>query len=80
VLVDEGVFSKSLFGSLDEAKAQQEYQTHKETFFAEVATARSRVQTLYSSEAIRSGDQTRKAFIFDGDHITLAYQQDYVRA
>jgi hypothetical protein len=118
-LVDEGVFSKSLFESLDEAKAQLvENQTRKETFSAEVAAARSKVQALYCPEAlieaIQAGDPElrlklkteiakrvekiginfsksavtatvvfvkgcRKAVFINGDRITLAYQQNYVR-
>lgn len=60
-LVNEGVFSKSLFESLDNENARMvEYQTRKEILIAEVASARSKAQALYSPEdlvnAIRSGN------------------------
>jgi hypothetical protein len=59
-LVDEGLFSKSLFESLDVQKAQLvEYQVRKERLAVAVVSARAAAE-LYSpealKEAIRSGD------------------------
>jgi hypothetical protein len=64
-LVDEDPFSQSLFESLDTLEAQLVDATaRKERLTAEVATARSKSQALYSSEAlidaIRSGDPERR--------------------
>jgi DNA invertase Pin-like site-specific DNA recombinase len=60
-LVDEGLFSKSLFESLDALKAQAvEYQARKEKLLAAVVNARASTEAFYSpealKEAIRSGD------------------------
>jgi hypothetical protein len=64
-LVDEDPFSQSLFESLDTLEAQLVDATaRKERLTAEVATARSKSQALYTSEAlidaIRSGDPERR--------------------
>jgi DNA invertase Pin-like site-specific DNA recombinase len=59
-LIDEGLFSKSLFESLDAEKVRAiEYQGRKESLAVAVATAQTTAEALYSPEvlieAIRSG-------------------------
>jgi DNA invertase Pin-like site-specific DNA recombinase len=60
-LIDEGLFSKSLFESLDVEKARMvEYQARKESLALAIVTAREVEEVLYSPEAlieaIRSGN------------------------
>jgi DNA invertase Pin-like site-specific DNA recombinase len=60
-LVDEGVFSKSLFDTLDAENGKMaDYTSRRESLAAAVTAARSKAEALYSPQAliaaIRSGD------------------------
>ena len=60
-LIDEGLFSKSLFEALDAENARTvEYQARKESLSGAIVSARTTAEALYNpealTEAIRSGD------------------------